>query len=308
MRTERWGLSRLRALAVSLCVVIAGAGIAAQLQYSSGQEVVPDFSGWVANPDGSFDMVFGYMNRNYKEHLHVPVGPNNKFEPEEIDRGQPSYFYPRRNRHVFRVRVPADFGENELVWSLTSNGETRQAYATLKPDYALDGSAIYLNNSGFTMVGRAVRNEAPVVHIEGDPQRTATLGEPLTLTAVVSDDGIPATRPAPGGQLGFKTAMGLRVAWIVYRGAGDRVDFAPEQFKVYADFSEEGANSPWTPGWTPPPLPPDGRHTVSVTFDEPGTYVVRALAHDGGFDTARDITVTVRPTAADGASSPSPGL
>jgi hypothetical protein len=38
--------------------------------------------------------------------------------------------------------------------------------------------------------------------------------------------------------------MGVRVAWIVYRGNGDRVRFTPEEFKPNLDFSEEGANSP----------------------------------------------------------------
>jgi len=48
------------------------------------------------------------MNQNYEEHVHVPIGPNNKFEPGNADRGQPTYFLPRRNRHVFRIHVPAD--------------------------------------------------------------------------------------------------------------------------------------------------------------------------------------------------------
>jgi len=96
--------------ALALFVVVAAHGINGQVEYSSGQEVVPDFAGWEKNPDGSFNMVFGYMNRNTEEHLHVPIGPNNKFEPGEIDLGQPTFFYPRRSLHVFRVRVPADFG------------------------------------------------------------------------------------------------------------------------------------------------------------------------------------------------------
>jgi hypothetical protein len=286
-------------LALAVFILITARGISGQLQYSSGQEVVPDFAGWEANSDGSFNMVFGYMNRNYDEHLLVPVGPSNKFEPGEIDRDQPTYFYPRRNRHVFRVKVPADFGSKELVWTLTSNGKTRSAYATLKPDYALDGPAIFLNNSGYSMVGRAVRNQAPVVKIEGDIQRVAKAGEPLTLAALVTDDGIPQARPAPvGGGVGFKSAMGLRVAWIVYRGPGDKVTFDPEQFKTYPDFSHEGANSPWAPGWTPPPVPPDGRYTVKATFGEPGTYVVRVLAHDGGFETPKDVTVVIQSATA----------
>jgi len=285
-----------RALAVIFsAAMIASPSTSGQLQYASGQSIAPEFAGWVANSDGSFDMVFGYMNRNYEEHPHVPIGPNNKFEPGEIDRGQPTYFLPRRNRHVFRVRVPADFGNKELVWTITANGKTASAYASLKPDYGLDGPAIYLNNSGHTMVGRAVRNKAPEVKIDGGLSRVAKVGEPLALTAIVTDDGIPSIRPAPssGSGLGFRTAMGLRVAWFVYRGQGDSVTFSPEQFKVYPDFTTEGANSPWTPGWTPPPVPPDGRFPVTVTFREPGTFVVRVLAHDGGFDTAGDVTVTV---------------
>jgi hypothetical protein len=276
-------------------MLLAAQRMRGQLQYASGEEVVPDYAGWEANSDGSFNMVFGYMNRNYDEHLHVPIGANNKFEPGEIDRGQPTYFYPRRSKYVFRIRVPADFGSKELVWTLTSNGKTRRAYATLKPDYAIDGPAIYLNNSGYSQVGRAVKNQAPVVNVEGDKQRVAKVGEPLTLTALVTDDGIPQVRPAPGGTgIGFKSALGLRVAWIVYRGPGDKVVFTPEQFKVYADFTHEAANSPFTPGWTPPPLPPDGRHTVKATFREPGTYVVRLSAHDGGFESTGDVTVIVQ--------------
>jgi hypothetical protein len=96
------------------------------------------------------------------------------------------------------------------------------------------------------------------------------------------------------GGAGFKSALGLRVAWIVYRGAGNKVTFTPEQFKVYGDFLHEDGNSPYTPGWAPPPLPPDGKHTVKATFGEPGTYVVRVVAHDGGFETTRDVTVRVQ--------------
>jgi hypothetical protein len=295
MRTRQSWFAFVLPLTVVGFILLAPRGASGQLQYSSGQEVVPDYAGWEANADGSFNMVFGYMNRNYEEHLHVPIGANNKFEPGEMDRGQPTYFYPRRSRYVFRIRVPADFGTKELVWTVTSNGKTRRAYGSLKPDYALDDAAIYLNNSGYSQVGRAVRNKAPEVKIEGDVQRTAKVGEPLTLSSLVTDDGIPQAKPAPlFGGAGFKSALGLRVAWIVYRGAGNKVTFTPEQFKVYGDFLHEDGNSPYTPGWAPPPLPPDGKHTVKATFGEPGTYVVRVVAHDGGFETTRDVTVRVQ--------------
>jgi len=88
--------------------------------------------------------------------------------------------------------------------------------------------------------------------------------------------------------------MGLRVAWFVYRGPASTVRFSPEQFKVYQD-KQPGGNSPWSPGWAPPPIPPDGKFPVTVTFGAPGTFVVRVLASDGGLETAKDVTVTVRP-------------
>lgn len=239
--TYVWALAMVFSVALTL---IAASATSGQLQYSSGQNIAPDFAGWESNPDGSFSMVFGYMNRNYEEKLHIPVGPNNRLDPGGPDRGQPTYFLPRRHRYVFRVRVPSDFGDKELVWTVTAHGKTGSAYATLKPDYALDQRAVYLNNSGYTMVGRAVRNKAPVVRIDGDVHRVAKVGEPLTLTAVASDDGIPSPRPAPsGGSIGFKSAMGLRVAWFVFRGQGDKVNFNPEQFKVYADWRGCGADA-----------------------------------------------------------------
>ena len=94
------------------------------------------------------------------------------------------------------------------------------------------------------------------------------------MTAFVSDDGRLKPNPAPATSRNYdQTALGLRVAWFVYRGGGN-VTFDPEQFKVYK-IKKPGGNSPWTPVWTPPPIPADGKFPVKVTFDSPGTYVVR---------------------------------
>ena len=96
-------------------------------RFSSGQNVVPYFDGWIRNPDGTFDLVFGYFNRNWKEELAIPAGPDNVVEPGGPDRGQPTHFLPRRNHFRFRVRVPSDWGTKDLVWTLTANGETERA-------------------------------------------------------------------------------------------------------------------------------------------------------------------------------------
>src|SRR5579863_2168980 len=116
-------------LLVALAVLLIGQrGGAQSLTYSSGQNASPAYEGWEENPDGSFNFLFGYMNRNWEEELDVPVGPDNTFDPGGPDRGQPTHFLPRRNRFVFKVRVPKDWGEKELIWTLTTKGKTEKAY------------------------------------------------------------------------------------------------------------------------------------------------------------------------------------
>jgi hypothetical protein len=232
-----------------------------QGMFTHGQNIAPSFDGWQEKPDGTIDLIFGYMNRNWEEQPDVPIGPNNNIEPGGPDLGQPTHFFPRRNRHVFRVGVPKDFGKKEIVWTLVVHGKTEKAYATLKNEYALDQTTITANELSRVPAG-AAENRAPIVTLEGDKYRTVKVGQPLSLSAFVSDDGIFKPTPAPpffpGAEPGFNPAMGLRVAWFVYRGAG-QVTFAPEQFKVYMDVK---GNSPWAPGWTQPPLQGDRKSVV----------------------------------------------
>ena len=281
-------------LAVALLGGAAGDAEAQPVRHATGQEVVPAYEGWEQNPDGTFNLVFGTMNRNWAEALDIPIGPRNSIEPGGPDQGQPTHFLPRRNRFLFRIQVPADFGENELIWTLTSpNGETKKAYASLHPDYFID-DVILQRNSGAPTADWLLTNEAPRLEVPGEATRSVAVGEPLTLQAVVTDDGVPEWFRLPPRPTHVTTfgARGLRVAWFVYRGAGAATSFEPEQFQVWED-RRVGANSPWGPGWGAPPLPPDDTWEVQATFSEPGTYVVRCLAHDGGLMAARDITVVV---------------
>src|SRR5436190_17240783 len=107
-------------------------------KYNSGQDVQPIFEGWSRNPDGSFDMHFGYLNRNWVEEPTAPIGPSNSVEPGGPDRGQPAYFYPRTNRNLFAVTVPKDWGKKEVVWTLTVNGKTEKAVGWLQPEWEID--------------------------------------------------------------------------------------------------------------------------------------------------------------------------
>ncbi len=270
-----------------------------QERFKTGQTVAPAFEGWEQNPDGSFNLLFGYFNRNWDEQTHVPIGPANNIDPGGPDQGQPTRFFPRRNKFIFKVRVPKDFGNKEVVWTLTTRGKTERAYATLKPDYKVD-KRVYMTNMHMRLNvidypefdQDMIDDVPPVVRLEGAPQRTVKVGEPLSLNAFVSDDGRMKVRQTPKGfNDSDVTALGLRVAWLVYRGGG-RVRFEPEQFKVWQD-KTPGGNSPWTPGWTPPPPPADGKYPVKVTFEQPGTYTIRLLAHDGSLQSDADVVVNV---------------
>ena len=127
----------LLAMCAGLLLASPGAiRVIAQIQYATGQNVAPTFEGWEHNPDGTYNLVFGYLNRNYEEEIDIPVGPANSISmgPETYgDRGQPTHFYPRRQRFIFRVVVPADWDKKQkVVWTLTSNGKTDQAKGWLQ--------------------------------------------------------------------------------------------------------------------------------------------------------------------------------
>ena len=95
-----------------LLLLVLSSSATAQFRpyYEDGQGVAPVFEGYQENPDGTYTLFFGYMNENWEEELFVPIGTDNGFSPGPADRGQPTRFLPRRNRMVFGIDVPADFG------------------------------------------------------------------------------------------------------------------------------------------------------------------------------------------------------
>ncbi|HJN44044.1 MAG TPA: hypothetical protein QF572_07685 [Vicinamibacterales bacterium] len=116
-------------VALAAAVALWGGGVPADAQtvYRTGQSVQPVFEGWSQNTDGTFTMWFGYLNRNYEERPHIPVGPNNHFAPGPVDRGQPTHFYPRRQNFLFGVTVPADWGDKDLVWTMSHKDQVYTA-------------------------------------------------------------------------------------------------------------------------------------------------------------------------------------
>jgi hypothetical protein len=276
MRLRFWGVCLIAASMAAAQAPLPTAN--SQTQFSSGQSVVPAYEGWLKNADGTFTFVFGYFNRNWKEEPVIPAGPNNKLEPGPADRGQPTFFHPRRQPWVFRVTVPADWGQKELVWSLTVNGKTERAYAQLMPEEEILERTIMAR--GNLNPGEDDPNKPPVVSIAA--VTGATVSAPVTLTATVTDDGLPKPRvrktPAPAADgtaqinsSGRLLPMGLNVTWYQYGGPAK------------AEFDSRG-----------PLAVNNGQASTTVRFSAPGTYILRALASDGALQKAAEVTVTVK--------------
>jgi hypothetical protein len=263
---------------VYAALVLAGAAgmrVHAQVQYATGQNVAPIFEGWERNPDGSYNMVFGYLNRNYEEEVDIPIGAENSITiGDEVygDRGQPTHFYARRQRFLFRVVVPKDWDEKrKVIWTLTSHGKTDQAKGWLQPEWELSDDVIVENMGGGVP---DPNNKAPALTVA--PVAGTTVSKPATLTATATDDGLPKPyRRAPSNpdrDAQPRRPRGVDIKWMQYRGPG-KVTFNP-------------STSPVVYG-EPVTL------TSKVTFSTPGTYVLRAIANDGQLYTTREITVTV---------------
>ena len=254
-----------------LCWVLMAAGLSlqGQIRYARGQDVAPVFEGWEPNADGSYSLYFGYLNRNWEEEVDIPIGPGNTFEPG-VDRGQPTHFYPRRQRFLFKVRVPKDWDkERRVVWTLTSRGKTNQAKGWLQPEWEINAGVIAENSGGGVL---EPGNEPP--SISGGPAQSVRLPERVTLTTTATDDGIPKPKPQVADTVRDlpPRQQGVRIRWIHYRGPG-KVTFDP-------------ATGPDVYG-KPATL------ATQAAFSAPGTYVLRAIASDGQLSATHEVTVTV---------------
>jgi len=277
-----------RVILAALLVVAGVEAVAAQLptelpstKFKSGQDVVPYFEGWIRNKDGSFDLVFGYFNRNWEEEIAIAPGPDNLVEPGGPDRGQPTYFLPRRQGWVYRVRVPADFGKGVVTWTIKANGKSEKAYGELLPVEEITERIIMTR--GNLNPGDGDPNKPPSIVIA--PPGAASVDTPLALTATVTDDGLPKPRPAAparpatgdattiqaqANSSGPPRPRGLNVTWMQLRGPAK------------ARFDRSG-----------PIAVENGKVEAGVRFTERGTYVLRATANDGALSTRADVTITV---------------
>jgi hypothetical protein len=252
-----------------------------QTKFVSGQDVVPYFEGWIRNPDGTFDLVFGYFNRNWQEELAIPTGADNMFEPGPADRGQPTYFLPRRQGWVFRVRVPSDFGKQVLTWTIKANGKTEKAYGELLPVEEITERIVMTR--GNLNPGESDPNKPPTITVVAP--LPAAVGQTISLAATVTDDGLPKPRAtvqrtvtsdatriqAQANSSAVARPRGLTVSWMQLRGPA-KVTFEPAGPTAVAG----------------------GAAATAARVSAPGVYVVRATANDGALSTKSDVTITVR--------------
>ncbi|MCH2357612.1 MAG: hypothetical protein MK319_13235, partial [Pseudomonadales bacterium] len=77
----------MKVIALAAATAIFSHGVFADT-YNKGRHVEPAFEGWRPNDDGSFNLMFGYMNENWEEEPDMAVGEMNFFSPGDADRGQ----------------------------------------------------------------------------------------------------------------------------------------------------------------------------------------------------------------------------
>jgi len=273
--------------------------LAYQHKYDSGQTIQPIFQGWSKNEDGTFDMHFGYLNRNYSDNLHIPIGADNSIDMAGLDniQNQPTYFQTRNNRDIFTVNVPADFGNREIVWRLTTEGQTLEAVGWLQSEWEID------EFGGYEPDPKVLANQPPQLSVIS--ATSVRLPAKLTLAPSVSDDGLPKPEPKmertnnewnttpllsrPEGALPIPTNVAhletnlrglkvrpqapedkLTVSYIVWRG--------PAEIVTQPIFAEAV----------------NGSATTEITFTEPGEYQLQVRAFDGGKSTYEFVTVNVQ--------------
>jgi hypothetical protein len=245
-----------------------------------GSSITPAYEGWYANPDGSFGLLIGYYNRNTKEALDIPVGPNNRVEPGAPDQGQPTHFEIGRQWGVFVINAPKDFGTKTVTWTIVSNGETQSIPFTLNKGYPISP----LKELGMGNRPPILAFSQGGVTVTGPPTGVSasfngTVNQPVTITVWVEDPKAPGD--AEGAPAGRGSASVATVSLHKFRGPG-KVTFD----KVRVPVQQQG-----------------GMITVAATFTAPGEYLLRVQANDesgeGGFGfqccwTNTYVKVTVR--------------
>jgi hypothetical protein len=266
---------------------------------ATGEAIFPAFEGWGPHQDGSTVLLLGYYNRNRSGTFDIPVGPNNRIEPDGPDWGQPTHFEPSRAHGVFAIRVPKDFGTKKLTWTLVASGQTSTVSFWTNPPYWVDFFTNAANGNTPPVIKFAT--DGPV--LTGPPlgfaqTLSATVGQPLPLKLWVSD--APTLRKGAEAELAAIRAGGNRnapppvavVGGQIIGGAsggrGGRANTEPPDVTV----TWKKHRGPGAVTFAQNPIPVQTKDDKSAfveaattaTFAAPGEYVVRAQVNDDSGD------------------------
>ena len=226
----------------------------------NGLPVSPIYEGWYRNPDGTYTLSFGYINRNSEEVIEVPIGAANHFEPMAADQGQPTTFQPRRQYGVFTVTVPADYENKDVMWTVEVRGQRFAIPGRIKQGYEID--ALGAPASG--VVPPVLRLQAGGT--EGKGPRGVASGP------VSAKVGTPVEIPVWATDTGNRQ---VTLYWSKYRGPG------AVAFERAGD-SEGSA----TASVQVPRDAPEGRSSIKATFSQPGEYMLHVRGNNSAVASA----------------------
>ena len=146
------------------------------------------FEGWYQNTDGSFTLLVGYFNRNSKETLDIPVGPNNRIEPGGPDQGQPTHFMTASP--VGRLHHQGAQGFRRQAIDVDDRRQRPDEFHPGRRDQGLPGRAVPRGGAEERAAAPAVRPEGPV--FSGPP-----VGIAATFTGAVGTAGDDHRRSRP---------------------------------------------------------------------------------------------------------------
>lgn len=271
----------------------------------TGEAIFPAFEGWGPDKNGDTLLLLGYYNRNKNQTIDVPIGPDNRIEPDGPDYGQPTHFYPGRQHGVFAIRVPKDFGTRRLTWTLTANGQTSVVSFWTNPAYWVnfykhpansnEPPIIRLTRDGPTMTGPPPAIARTLTAVVGTPvplavwasdvpmlereveaeltaraRATSPAARAADTVAVVGDQviGIGGARAAAGAAPAAPAPRpDITVNWREHRGPA-RVTFAQERIPLVTKGDPKVV----------------AEAATTATFTVPGEYVVRAQVNDTSGD------------------------
>lgn len=272
-RLRRLALASAGVFIASLMASADGQLLPSTPKKAFGASIAPAFEGWYDNPDGTHTFLIGYYNRNWTSEIDVPIGPNNRFEPGDPDRGQPTHFLANRGWGVFTITVPKNTPVTEkLWWTLTVNGVTQKVSFYMSPDYNITPQQASEESPGgkynrppilrFTDGGPAIQN--PIANVAGAIERTATAGVPMPIEFFVADDALYSSgsnAPISG------SAKIVDVIVSKYRGPGTATVAS-----VHEKLTTTKGGKPAEPY--------AGKGTTTVSFSEPGSYLLHVTVND----------------------------